>query len=181
MIIFAPTDMRLVQWVRFTWDLDKLPAFATALPEHYHFAEVGRPNEKELRDVIARSFAHDTSWGDAIHEVTAMLDGWLEEAFDPERNGICVALRHGVRIIGATVLNPNPAAEDHLAPGPCVQMEYRSRGLGTALLGEALRRLREAGLSRAATPARLNGPAARFLYPKFNGAVAPGTTPLLAA
>jgi ribosomal protein S18 acetylase RimI-like enzyme len=60
-------------------------------------------------------------------------------------------------------------------------MEYRSRGLGTALLGEGLRRLQDAGLSRAATLARLNGPAARFLYPKFDGAMMPATTPLLAA
>jgi len=181
MIIFASTVMKLVHWVRFTWDLDKLPAIAPVLPLHYHFDEVSQPNEREVRAVIARSLAHDTSWGDAIHEVTAMIESWLEDVFAPEKNGICVTLRHGSRIIGATVLNPNPATDDHLAPGPCIQMEYRSRGLGTALLGEGLRRLQEAGLSRAATLARLNGPAARFLYPKFNGAMMPATTPLLAA
>jgi len=76
---------------------------------------------------------------------------------------------------------PDAAAEDQLAPGPCVQMEYRNRGLGTALLAEALRRLQEAGLPRASTIARSNGPVARFLYPKFAGAVVPGNSPLLAA
>ena len=173
--------MKLVQWVRFTWDLAKLPATAPALPEHYHLAVVDLSEEKELRAVIARCFALDTSWGDAIHEIDAMIEGWLERAFNPEKSSICVALRHGARIIGATILDPEPAAEDHLAPGPCVQMEYRNRGLGTALLGEALRRLREAGLSRAAAPAKRNGPVARFLYPKFNGTVVPCATPLLAA
>ena len=172
--------MKLVQWVRFTWDLDQLPVPAS-LPEHYHFAPASRAEEKELRAVISRAVAHDTSWGDAIHEVNSMMQGWLDHAFEPESNGICLALRHGSRIIGTSILVPNPAAEDHLAPGPCVQMEYRNRGLGSALLGESLRHLREAGLTRATALAKGNGPVARFLYPKFNGMVAPGATPLLAA
>ena len=44
-------------------------------------------DEKELRAVIERSFVEDTSWGDAIHEVNSMLDGWLERAFEPEKRG----------------------------------------------------------------------------------------------
>ncbi len=76
---------------------------------------------------------------------------------------------------------PDPSAENHLSPGPCVLMEYRNRGLGTALLGESLRQLREAGLSRAAALTKSNAPVAKFLYPKFNGVLTPGDTPLLAA
>lgn len=174
--------MKLVRWVRFNWDLEKLPAFGNALPEHYHFAPVTAANEADVRAVIARSFAHDTTWGDAIHEVNAMLDGWLENAFEVETDrGQCVTLRHGLRIIGATILLPNPLAENHLAPGPCVLMEYRNRGLGTALLGESLRQLREAGLTRASARAKDNSPVAKFLYPKFNGSPTPDDTPLLAA
>lgn len=173
--------MKLVQWVRFSWDLDDLPAPAAALPEHYHFAPVRPTEEKELRGLITRSFAHDSSWGEAIHEVNGMIETWLERAFDLEKPGFCLALRHGTRMIGAAILVPDPAAEDHLAPGPCVQMEYRNRGLGTALLGESLRHLREAGLARAIAIAKSNGPVARYLYPKFNGTVMPGTSPLLAA
>jgi GNAT superfamily N-acetyltransferase len=173
--------MKLVQWVRFSWDLDKLPPLGAALPEHYHFVAATGADEKELRAVIARSFAHDTSWGDAIHEVEGMIDGWLVRALKPEDGGICLALRHGLRMIGASILIPAPAAENHLSPGPCVQMEYRNRGLGTALLGESLRRLREAGLSRATAHTKSNAPVAKFLYPKFNGTLTPGDTPLLAA
>ena len=98
-----------------------------------------------------------------------MVETWLESAFDPLAKAVVVALCHGTRIIGATILVPDPAAEDQFAPGPCVQMEYRNRGLGTALLAEGLRRLQEAGLSRATTIARSNGPVAKFLYPKFAG------------
>ncbi|HEY3602345.1 MAG TPA: GNAT family N-acetyltransferase [Chthoniobacterales bacterium] len=174
--------MRFIEWVRFTWDLEKLPTLTAALPEHYHIALAGRADEKELRALLARSFAHDASWGDAIHDVKAMLDEWLEQTFAPEpSNNLCLALRHGARMIGAAIVVPNPLAEDHLAPGPCVQMEYRNRGLGTALLAEALRQLQAAGLQRAVAITRRNGPVARFLYPKFNGTVLEGTSPLLAA
>lgn len=173
--------MRLVQWIRFTWDLDKLSSITPALPAHYHIAPVARADEKEVRALIARSFAHDTSWSDAIQQASALLYPWLEQTFAPEATNICLALRHGTRIIGATIVVPNPVAEDHLRPGPCVQMEYRNRGLGTALLAEALCSLREAGVPRAIGLARNNGPVARFLYPKFNGTTIVGATPLLAA
>jgi ribosomal protein S18 acetylase RimI-like enzyme len=173
--------MKFVHWVRFTWDLDKLTTLGAALPDHYHINLASRADEKELRALVARSFAHDTSWGDAIHEVTGMVEGWLEQSFSPETNHICIALRHGARMIGTAIVLPDPLAEDHLVPGPCVQMEYRNRGLGTALLGAALRRLQEGGLQRAVALARSNGPVARHLYPKFDGAVMAGASPLLAA
>ena len=173
--------MKLVRWVRFTWDLEKLPALSSGLPKPYHFAPVSRADETELRTVIKRSFAHDTSWGDAIHEVNGMIDGWLERAFADENGGRCLALRHGLRIIGAAILNPDSLAEDQLSPGPCVLMEYRNRGLGTALLAEALRQLREGGLTRASARAKDTAPVAKFLYPKFNGIATPDDKPLLAA
>ncbi|MEO5717207.1 MAG: GNAT family N-acetyltransferase [Chthoniobacterales bacterium] len=173
--------MKFVHWVRFNWDLDRLPLLGAALPAHYSFTPITLADEKELRLVIRRSFTHESSWGDAMHEVNGMLDGWLQLILDPEKNGTGLALRHGLRMIGAAILVPDPASETHLSPGPCVLMEYRNRGLGTALLGESLRQLREAGLSRAAALTKSNAPVAKFLYPKFNGILTPGDTPLLAA
>ena len=84
-------------------------------------------------------------------------------------------------MIGASILIPDAAAGNHLTPGPCVLMEYRNRGLGTTLLEESLRQLRAAGLSRAAGLTKNNAPAAKFLYPKFDGVVTPGDTPILVA
>jgi len=173
--------MKLVHWVRFTWDLEQFPPLGSVLPEHYHFAVATAADEKELRAVVTRSIAHDTSWGDAIHDVNGMIAGWLERAFAPDGIGIYLALRHGLRIIGTSVLMPDPAAEDHLTPGPCVLMEYRNRGFGSALLEESLRQLRAAGLTRASALTKSNAPVAKFLYPKFNGTLAPGDTPLVAA
>ena len=174
--------MKLVRWVRFNWDLEKLPALGEALPAHYHFAPAKPDDEDDVREVISRSFAHDTGWGDAIHLVNGMLDGWLKRAFADEAGGAqCLTLRHGLRIIGATILLPTGVLENHLEPGPCVLMEYRNRGLGTALLAQSLRHLREAGLSHASARAKDNSPVAKFLYPKFNGTLAPDDTPLVAA
>ena len=178
---FGFVNMKLVHWVRFTWNFEELPRLGSVLPEHYHFAAATSVEEKELRAVIARSFAQDTSWGDAIHEVEHMIDGWLERAFAPEGNSICLALRHGQRIIGASVLLPDPAMDDQLTPGPCVLMEYRNRGFGTALLEESLRQLHAAGLTKGSALAKSNAPVAKFLYPKFNSTPTPVDLPLLAA
>ena len=173
--------MKFVQWVRFSWDLNQLPRLGPDLPPHYSFTPIALADAKELRLVIRRSFVHDTSWSDAMHELDGMLDGWLPSALDAERNGLGIALRHGLRMIGATVLLLDPASDNHLSPGPCVVMEYRNRGFGTALLAESLRQLQAAGLSRAVGLTKSNAPAAKFLYPKFNGVLTPGDTPLLAA
>lgn len=173
--------MKLVQWVRFTWNLEQLPPLRSALPEHYHFVDARAGDEKELRAIIARSFAQDASWGDAIHEVDHMIEGWLERAFTPEGNVAFLALCHGLRIIGASILMADPAMEDQLTPGPCVALEYRNRGFGTALLEESLRRLQAAGLTRGAALTKRNAPVAKFLYPKFSGRPTPACLPVLAA
>jgi ribosomal protein S18 acetylase RimI-like enzyme len=105
----------------------------------------------------------------------------LERAFTSPAN-TCLALRHGVRIIGAAVISQIPEAEIHLSPGPCVSMEYRNRGFGTRLLEQSLTKLREAGLKEAIGIAHENTPATKFLYTKFNGTPSPhDPTPVLAA
>ena len=181
MIISASPHMKLVQWVRFTWNFEQLGPLNSLLPDHYHVALATPAEDKELRAVIMRSVTQDTSWGDAIHEVEQMIDGWLERALSPESNGVCLALRHGLRIIGASVVMADPALEDQLTPGPCILMEYRNRGFGTALLGESLRQLQAAGLTKSSALTKNNAPVAKFLYPKFGGTAIPVDLPLLVA
>jgi len=173
--------MKLVQWVRFTWNFEQLSPLGSVLPEHYHVALATPAEEKELRAVIMRSVAQDTSWGDTIHEVGQMIDSWLERALSPEGNGVCLALRHGLRIIGVSVLVADPSLEDQLTPGPCILMEYRNRGFGTALLEESLRQLQAAGLTKSCALTKSNAPVAKFLYPKFGGVPLPVDLPLLVA
>jgi N-acetylglutamate synthase-like GNAT family acetyltransferase len=173
--------MKLVNWVRFTWDLTKLPAIDETLPEHYEIRVATAEDEKELRKVITTSFVLDPAWSATMQDLKQSIDAWLARAFDPDR-ATCITLRHGLRMIGAAVLSVDRNADNHLAPGPCVLMEYRNRGFGTQLLAHSLKALHESGLSRASAIAEENTPVAKFLYTKFAGQPAPvDFTPLLAA
>ncbi|MDQ2824007.1 MAG: GNAT family N-acetyltransferase [Verrucomicrobiota bacterium] len=173
--------MKLLNWVRFTWDLRKLSPADLQLPEHYQITPATGEDETELRKVFSTSFLLDPTWNPAIGEVMHKLHNWLDGAFAGD-NTTCLALRHGTRIIGAAVLCLDPDALSHLAPGPCILVEYRNRGFGTCLLESSLRLMREAGLTNAIGLARENAPVAKFLYPKFQGIIASNdVTRLLAA
>lgn len=173
--------MKLSNWIRFTWDLTQLPSFDTALPEHYEIGPATAEDEMELRKIISSSFVLDPAWSPELQEVTEKIEAWLERAF-ASPDCLFLALRHGTRIIGASVLCTQPEADMHLIPGPCVSMEYRNRGFGTRLLEKALTRLREAGVNQAAGVAKENVPVSKFLYPKFSATSSPfDFTPLVPA
>jgi N-acetylglutamate synthase-like GNAT family acetyltransferase len=173
--------MKLSNWIRFTWDLTQLPTFKNPLPEHYEIGLATAEDEKELRKIISSSFVLDPMWSPELQEVTEKIEGWLERAFASQACSF-LALRHGTRIIGASVISTEPEADMHLIPGPCVSMEYRNRGFGTRLLEQALSRLREAGLQQATGLAKENLPVSKFLYPKFNATSSPyDFTPLVPA
>jgi GNAT superfamily N-acetyltransferase len=173
--------MKLSNWIRFTWDLSQLPPFDNALPEHYEIGPATADDEMELRKIISSSFVLDPTWSPELQEVTEKIEAWLERAFASPHCAF-LALRHGTRIIGASVLSTEPEAEMHLIPGPCISMEYRNRGFGTRLLEQALTHLRDAGLSQAVGVAKENLPVSRFLYRKFNATSSPyDFTPLVPA
>jgi hypothetical protein len=173
--------MKLLDWVQFNWDLTRLPPLDPELPEHYQIAAATRDDETEVRKIISSSFVLDPVWSPAMHDVMRKIDLWLDRAFASETIS-CLALRHGLRIIGASVISVEADADNHLAPGPCVLMEYRNRGFGTTLLESSLKLLQDAGLARAVGIAREHAPVARFLYPKFGGMLVPADpVPLLAA
>jgi len=167
--------MKLLNWVRFTWDLTGMPSAPVDLPKHYQIAPATNDDEKAVRKVLSCSFMLDPAWNPAIGEVMQSLQSWLDRAFNAEEN-TCLTLRHGSRIIGASVLCLDPCAEDNFAPGPCILMEYRNRGFGTWLLQASLQRLRDSGLTRASGIARELSPVAKFLYPKYNGVATPANT-----
>src|SRR6266480_7298494 len=132
---------------------NELPAVAT--PRQYRLSLVKAAEREQLQAVIEKSFVLDPGWNAALHMIDAQVN-WL-------------ALQHGARIVGGTLLMTDPGAPAQLVPGPCILMEYRNRGLGTLLLSLALHHLRDAGMTRACARTRESSPAARFLYPKFGG------------
>lgn len=172
--------MKLLNWLRFTWDLRKLAVPAGELPEHYEIGQAIADDETEVRKVVSSSFALDPIWNGEMPEITDAVETWLGASFESD-NTRCIVLRHGLRIIGATIVSLDAAAENHLAPGPCILPEYRNRGFGTRLLAQALCALKNAGCVEAITLAKENTPAAKFLYPKFGGVASPQGAPLIAA
>lgn len=173
--------MNSSNWIQFRWDLTRLPKFDAALPEHYEITPGTTEDEAELRKIISASFVLDPAWNAATHEVIEAIEPWLQRAFaSPATN--CLALRHGLRIIGAAIISQGSPTEIHLSPGPCVSLEYRNRGFGTRLLEQSLTKLREAGLKEAVGIAHENAPAAKFLYTKFNSKASKhDSKPLVAA
>src|ERR1041384_6127797 len=105
--ILPGTSMKLSNWIRFTWDLTQLPAFENALPEHYEISPATAEDEMELRKIISSSFVLDPMWSPELQEVTEKIEAWLERAFSSS-NCTFLALRHGTRIIGASVLSTQP-------------------------------------------------------------------------
>jgi GNAT superfamily N-acetyltransferase len=78
---------------------------------------------------------------------------------------------HGPRIIASSCLSMDSDADNHLFSGPCVLPEYRSRGLGAALLLYSLHSLRQAGLHVARAICKDGTTACKFVYPKFASVV----------
>jgi ribosomal protein S18 acetylase RimI-like enzyme len=173
--------MKLIEWVRFSWDFEDLPALDLELPPHYRIEAATLEDEEPLRQVISRCFRLDPVWSPALHETLQTIESWLGRALQSDRH-MCLVLRHGARIIGASVLSLDPESDSHLSPGPCISMEYRNRGFGSRLLEHSFHVLSEAHVTRAFALTRSNTSVARFLYPKFHGVSAPiDRTPLLAA
>lgn len=158
--------MKLVRWRRFTWDLSKLPPLESSLPAHYHLRAATREDAKGAAIAIFSAFSLDTSWSDIFFTFRDRLEQQWELALSREAVPALV-ITHGTRIIAASALNSEVDAETHLISGPCVLVEYRNRGLGTALLHASLKHLQQAGLTRARGISKETAATSKFVYPKF--------------
>ena len=158
--------MKLVRWMRFTWELKKLPPLETPLAECYHVRPAEKGEEKTVSNVIFSAFSQDSAWSDALKDFRQPLQTQIDHLFDRDEVPALV-ICHGQRIIGASALSIVEDSENNLISGPCVLMEYRNRGFGTALLYHSLKHLQTAGLKRANGITKDNVVACKFIYPKF--------------
>jgi ribosomal protein S18 acetylase RimI-like enzyme len=167
-------------WQKFHWDLDKgLGASRPALtPFLFRTAEVDEL--PVVLKVVSSALLMERAWTAMGTPFTQNLEERCEKAFEVKPPA-CVVVQHGSRVIGASVLDPSADAEYHLLTGPCILHEYRSRGLGAALLHQSLERLHADGIRTACALARVNSTAARFVYPKFGGVAELVESPRLAA
>lgn len=156
-------------WQRFHWYLDeRLDSALSAELSPFVFRPATADEGATAWRVVVSSLMMERAWTGANSEIAADVERRCDAAFDSVEPG-CVVVQHGSRVIGASVLDFAEDAPFHLVTGPCILHEYRSRGLGTALLADSLRFLRAHGLRRATGLARVNSTVARFVYPKFGG------------
>ena len=158
--------MKLVRWMRFTWNLATLPPIAKALDKCYLIRVATREEEPVVANAILRAFSMDSEWAADHLLFRDRLQLQVHQAFEREAVPALVIL-HGVRIVAASALSAEVEAESNLLSGPCVLAEYCNRGLGSALLHESLVQLAHAGLPRAHGLSKDNTLASRFVYAKF--------------
>jgi GNAT superfamily N-acetyltransferase len=164
--------MKLAGWMRFTWDLEKLPDLAGEFGPHFNFRTARQDEKDVVWTVVQRAFALDSSWNDTYLSFREDLGLRITEAFGrPDNN--CLVLTHGARIVGASALCADRDANNHLYSGPCILPEYRNRGFGSALLHKSLSTLRELGFACAHGLTREGGTAAKFVYTKFKSSAVP--------
>lgn len=157
-----------VKLVKFQWDLTKLPVLVPEAPRPYILRAASDEELEDAQRVVRASYCLDPEWSGCDRYIEDKVIPGVVEAFTED--GDCLFVMHGNRIIGASAFLPAPEADQaHLVTGPCVLTEYRSRGIGSALLAATLQALRERGASEAVVFTRPKSPAAKFLLPKFGG------------
>ena len=120
--------MKKTRWVNFVWDLAETQLAAISAPRQFRLSLVKAAERRQLQEVIEKSFALDPSWNAALHMIDAQVKSSIAAAFNSE-SASWLALQHGARIVGGTLLMTDPDAPAQLVSGPCILMEYRNRRL----------------------------------------------------
>lgn len=166
--MFKPT------WVQFTWDLTSLPSAAPILESRYVVNSATMADIELLDAAIERSYTMEQAWSNHMAIRLAQIRRSIQEDL-PTGKANFIVIRHGARIIGASGIRETADVASNFISGVCVLNEYRCRGIGTFLLHESLRQLREKGLKTVHAITKKGVTAERFLYPKFGGKA--GVTP----
>lgn len=158
--------MKWDRWKQFVWNLAELPRDAAALPGGLVFRPSQRSDEAAIQALTTRAFSFDDQWSGSYRRIAEALQIRIHEAFRVHPQA-AVTIVHGHRIIAASCLTSDADADNHLFTGPCVLPEYRSRGLGSALLLRSLMTLHKEGCYVARAVCKDATTAAKFIYPKF--------------
>jgi ribosomal protein S18 acetylase RimI-like enzyme len=154
------------EWIKFTWDLAKLPAFEKKLGPNMEIRP-GLPSEKDkIWTAVERSYQAEQGWGillpSRLKELKELVYKGLDEGFLE-----VLVLEDGKRIVGASGMIVQADTPRQLATGICVTEEYRCRGFGAAVLYQSLKFLAEKKVEHAAVVTRSNVAAHKYLYEKF--------------
>jgi ribosomal protein S18 acetylase RimI-like enzyme len=158
--------MKLSLWIQYTWNLKTLPETPPKLPSRYTVEAATLEDRSLLLAAVSRSMSMEPAWSDDLAVRAKLAEDIIQTDF-PAGEVAFIAIKHGARIIGAAAIRDAGDKVSNLPLGVCVLSEYRCRGLGTFLLYESLRRLKERGLEEARLVTRKGLTADRYLYPKF--------------
>ena len=161
--------IKLIQQVRFEWDLKKVPVPPAPLPPKHEIKVTTDPVVDSLWEGMQKAFLNEKGW---IIQLESHLDQLRRRIFPdgkPLTDMDILVLQHGTRVVGVSALLPKAEEPVQLLSGVVLDYEYQRRGLGTALLQASLRHLADRGLEKASVITREGVTAARFLYPKFAG------------
>ena len=159
--------LRPISLVRFHWKLNHLKPPLPEVPKPYTMRVAAENELAEAQRVVHASYNLDHEWSGAGTYINEVVLPGLKKVFANEAN--CLFVLHGKRIIAASAYAAEPEDGIHLVTGPCVLIEYRSRGIGGALLGATLNALRGGGLKEAVGQTRPLSPASNYLCGKFGG------------
>lgn len=162
--------MKQDHWKQFSWNLSQLHVVPEALSGGLVIRPSERSDEAAVQALTARAFSFDDQWSGSYRRIADALEERIHEAFRVQPHA-AVVLAHGPRLIATSCLSTDSDADNHLFSGPCVLPEYRSRGLGTALLLHSLKSLQQAGLHIARAVCKDGTTASKFIYPKFGSVV----------
>jgi len=161
--------MKLIQQVRFEWDLAKVPLQPMPLPPKHEIKITTDPVVDSLWEGMQKAFLNEKGW---IIQLESHLDQLRRKIFPdgkPLADMDILVLQHGARVVGVSALLTKAEEPVQLLSGVVLDYEYQRRGLGTALLQASLRHLADRGLVKGVVITREGVTAARFLYPKFGG------------
>lgn len=154
-------------WKLFNWNLPLLNEAPRPLPHGLILRHASRTDETVIQSLVERAFTTDAQWTGSYSRIADSLQERIHEAFRSQ-NLPALSIAHGPRIIAAACFSTDLDAENHLFCGPCVLPEYRSRGLGSALLLESLRTLKDLGVHVARGICKDGTTASKFVYTKFH-------------
>jgi hypothetical protein len=154
-------------WVRFSWKTEGIPSLQGSSIGKELIRHATREEWEDVLNVIMLSLSMDSAWNDYFSIAEAYIKAAITRIFN-EEEPLCLVIPKGNRLIAASLLDVSQNSFNNLISGPSVLMEYRNRGLGTALLHASLKALRERGLPSAAGVTRNKTVASRHVYPKYN-------------
>jgi GNAT superfamily N-acetyltransferase len=153
----------------YRWNTSGIPSPGPEAPTPLRLIELQGEPPADLLKLAEKACCEDTSLGSPKGFFQEYFEEMAERASDQRQAIHSILLRHGERMIGASLLDTNPDAENHLLTGPCVLHEYQGRGLGSLLFHRSLLHLAGSGVKEARGFCLSRSKLDRYVYAKFGG------------